>query len=124
MALLGGAGRLDSVRASHVLLAPATARPRDGDASESQVLSRSDPEPDPEPNPYLSSSRSRGFRRGAAPGGAPVLRRGGAGEAWEGMVSSGRDGCACSPAACARTRSPKAAQEVAPEITREIEMCA
>ena len=40
------------------------------------------------------------------------------------MVSSGRDGCACSPAACARTQSPEAAREVAPEITREIEMCA
>ena len=38
----------------------------------------------------------------------PPLRRGGAGEAREGMVSSGRDGCACSPAACARTRSARA----------------
>ena len=37
----------------------------------------------------------------------PPLRRGGAGEAREGMVSS-RDGCACSLAACARTRSARA----------------
>ena len=50
----------------------------------------------------------------------PPLRRGGAGEAREGMVSSGRDGCACSPAACAHTQSPEAAREVALEITREI----
>ena len=54
----------------------------------------------------------------------PPLRRGGAGEAREGMVSSRRGGCTCSPAACARTQSPEAAREVAPEITREIEMCA